>query len=342
MKKIKILIIASLSLIIMPKVALAATVNITDDSLEASLNKIVKMENERKKDDEDYSPVTFSIDKTTHRITFMEDDNNSVFDYFDYNISDDNVSFSDIFKYYKGMSYEEYNNTIDNTMAFVYGAIADHYGVNYDDSNLYFVLTLLKTFFENSESLDESNKSCPSVIYDYDSLLEGTTAIENDDDDGINKSEFGNYAIACAKESVDVFRGKILKDDIGINSYSIYITDDANEMPNVINNENEYNVKSVFTVDRNANFSEITKLVEEFNKNNNNNNNNANKDNDDEKNQDENNTNIFKDEEPTTSKVEDNNPKTGFSYHLVSLFLVFIIGLISYLKVTKKDLFKRV
>lgn len=339
MKKIKILIIASLSLIIIPKVALAATVNITDDSLEASLNKIVKTSNESKKDDEDYSPVTFSIDKTAHKITLTYESYKSVFDY---NISDDNVSFSEIVKYYKGMSYEEYNNTIDNTMAFVYGAIADHYGVNYDDSSLYFVLTLLKTFFENSESLDESNKSCPSVIYDYDSLLEGTTAIENDDDDGINKSEFGNYAIACAKESVDVFRGKILKDDIGINSYSIYITDDANEMPNVINNENEYNVKSVFTVDRNANFSEITKLVEEFNKNNNNKDNNANKDNDDKKDQDENNANISKDEEPTTSKVEDNNPKTGYSYHLVSLFLIIIIGLISYLKIAKKDLFKRV
>jgi hypothetical protein len=324
---IKKLIIACLSLIIIPKVALAATVNITDDSLEESLSKIIKIINEENKDDEDYSPITFSIDKTAHKITFMEGDNNLGFDY---NISDDNVTFSEIVKYYKGMTHEEYTYNSDNIfsyMGLMYIAIADHYEINFEDSLLYFSLTFLQNSLENVES----SESCPSVI-DDESLADGATMELSDG--MIKKSEFGNYAIVCAKETVDVNRDKIFNDDNGINSYSIYFTDDANEMPNVISNENEYNVKYVFTVDRNANFSEITKLVEEFNKNNNNN---ANKDNDD-----ENNTNISKDEEPTTSKVEDNNPKTGFSYHLVSLILVFIIGLISYLKLTKKDLFKRV
>lgn len=336
MKKIKKLIIVILSLIIIPKVALAATVNITDDSLEESLNKIVKTSNESNKDDEDYSPVTFSIDKTAHKITLTYESYKSVFDY---NISDDNVSFSEIVKYYKGMSYEEYKNNSDSTFSYtalIYGALADHYEINYEDSLVYYGLTYLNTALKSAEnSTGESTSSCSAVIDDDDftAITEGNV---------VKKSEFGNYAIACAKESVDVSRGKILKDDVGINSYSIYITDDANEMPNVISNENEYNVKFVFTVDRNANFSEITKLVEEFNKNNNNKDNNANKDNDDKKDQDENNANISKDEEPTTSKVEDNNPKTGYSYHLVSLFLIIIIGLISYLKIAKKDLFKRV
>ncbi len=332
MKKIKILIIASLSLIIIPKVALAATVNITDDSLEASLNKIVKTSNESKKDDEDYSPVTFSIDKTAHKITLTYESYKSVFDY---NISDDNVSFSEIVKYYKGMSYEEYKNNSDSTFSYtalMYGALADHYEINYEDSLVYYGLTYLNAALKSAENnAGESTSSCPAVIDDdeFTAITGGNV---------VKASEFGNYAITCIKESMDTLSGKEVKDidNDGINSFTLSMTDDVNEMPNVINNENEYNIKYVLTVNRNADFSQINGLAAKIgesitgkieNK-------------DDESKED--NTNVSKDEEPTTSKVENTNPKTGYSYHLISLILIFIIILISYLKIAKKDLFKRI
>lgn len=332
MKKIKILIIASLSLIIIPKVALAATVNITDDSLEASLNKIVKTSNESKKDDEDYSPVTFSIDKTAHKITLTYESYKSVFDY---NISDDNVSFSEIVKYYKGMSYEEYKNNSDSTFSYtalMYGALADHYEINYEDLLVYYGLTYLNAALKSAENnAGEITSSCPAVIDDDE-----FTAITGGNI--VKASEFGNYAITCIKESMDTLSGKEVKDidNDGINSFTLSMTDDVNEMPNVINNENEYNIKYVLTVNRNADFSQINGLAAKIgesitgkieNK-------------DDESKED--NTNVSKDEEPTTSKVENTNPKTGYSYHLISLILIFIIILISYLKIAKKDLFKRI
>ena len=152
----------------------------------------------------------------------------------------------------KGMTYEEFNNKIDNLSVVLLGyvAIADIHGANIKDACIYFPLSLLGNLANSSSSTNNFY-----TIIDDSTLLEGATVEKTDDPQVIYTSEFENRIMEYVNKIYD--KKQVLSDESGINSYLLTIekTDTT---------DTSCKIKYTLSIKNDADFSKIAGITDQI------------------------------------------------------------------------------
>lgn len=322
----KVVQIVLIILAIFP-VIVNAEIKITDDLLEAEIKKLI---DELSKSTNEYENVTLSgditLDKTNKKITMTSDgETQSTY----YKINDDNtITFMSAAKFYKGMTYEQFESASDEliTGAIGYILIAHMNNIKVEDSIFYYLLSILHMGLSNSGN----GELTPGYVI----IPDDATFTTDDDTLVIKESEFGQYALELAKKQYgDATSGKIYTDnDEGmINSFTFKYSNDISKITGLTQSSDEYYVISEMTINPNADFKKIDGFSDKLNESINNGENESNNSNNNEENV-----------ENTNLGSEESNPKTGITNNYLILGLSLILGVFALAFISQKDILKKI
>lgn len=167
-------------------VTYATTVPVTDENLNASLQKFVSSAS----NDKDYQ---ITVENNVIKIEFKDGECSLNYDL------TNAPKFSYEADINQGMSYADFKEKTGNLLNVMIGylAVTDIQGVNFEDARMYISMALLNTAFSGLDSTDTSNSY---IIYDDTEASEGVTFEKNEGSSNIiYASEFGNHAIEYVK-----------------------------------------------------------------------------------------------------------------------------------------------
>lgn len=222
-KNIVKIAIAVLALI---PISAKAQITLTDDLLEKQVNKLYETLKNGTTTENTSVKGEIKLDKTNKTLEVTSDGQTEKAYY---KINDDNtITFTTYSRYFKGMTYEEYQAQDNGTSigAMGYLLIANMNNIKIEDAGFYFLFSVLAL------GLSESGE---------DGLTPGFMIIPDDADGSesegilvIKESEFGQYALEVVKNQYgDLSTPKVISDNKEnmINSYSYKTSNDISKIP---------------------------------------------------------------------------------------------------------------
>lgn len=222
-KNIVKIAIAVLALI---PISAKAQITLTDDLLEKQVNKLYETLKNGTTTENTSIKGEIKLDKTNKTLEVTSDEQ---IEKAYYKINDDNtITFTTYSRYFKGMTYEEYQAQDNGTSigAMGYLLIANMNNIKIEDAGFYFLFSVLAL------DLSESGE---------DGLTPGFMIIPDDADGSesegilvIKESEFGQYALEVVKNQYgDLSTPKVISDNKEnmINSYSYKTSNDISKIP---------------------------------------------------------------------------------------------------------------
>lgn len=313
----------ALAVLALIPISAKAQITLTDDLLEKQVNKLYETLKNGTTTENTSVKGEIKLDKTNKTLEVTSDGQTEKAYY---KINDDNtITFTTYSRYFKGMTYKEYQAQDNGTSigAMGYLLIANMNNIKIEDAGFYFIFSVLAL------GLSESGE---------DGLTPGFMIIPDDADGSesegilvIKESEFGQHALEVVKNQYgDLSTPKVISDNKEnmINSYSYKISNDISKIPGLTQNEDEYYIIGEITVNPNANFSKINGYASSLGGDSANDNNDVKNDN--------------KTEEINSTNNEEKNPKTGIENNYLILGISLIIGVFTFAVIKQRQIFREI
>ena len=201
-----------------------AQITLTDDLLEKQVNKLYETLKNGTTTENTSVKGEIKLDKTNKTLEVTSDGQTEKAYY---KINDDNtITFTTYSRYFKGLTYEEYQVQDNGTSigAMGYLLIANMNNIKIEDAGFYFLFSVLALGL--SESGEDGLTPGFMIIPDDASESEGILVIK--------ESEFGQYALEVVKNQYgDLSTPKVISDNKEnmINSYSYKTSNDISKIP---------------------------------------------------------------------------------------------------------------
>jgi len=307
-----------------------AEITLTDDVLEQGVKKLYAELSDGASDEGD-----FTLDKVNKKLSITsEDESLSAY----YKINDNNtITFTSVGRYYKGMSYDEYQAVNTQLVSGIVGyvPIAHMNNIKTEDSIMYFMLTMMQAGLAD---MDGNSSLKPTFIVVPDDQTVTTT---DENVQVIKESEFGQYALELANKSFkDLVNKKVYKDsdqDL-INSYSFGYINDLSKIPGLTQKEDELYILSELTINPNADFSKLDGISKRTPDT-------PDKDTSGTKDDSDSKDTSISDsttEQTKSTGNEETNPKTGLKDNYLVLGISLIVGVIMLAMTRKKQIFRKI